>query len=109
MPQITVAKAACRSLSAVPTGPRSWDRITAGWLRPSARFARAHPDKDLLIEGHATLAGSESSPDYGTGLSHRRSAEVPTAIWNDDVERRQFSAQGTMTSSGYGASRPLEG
>ena len=73
-----------------PTGPRSWDRITAGWPRPSARFARAHLDKDLLIEGHATLAESESSPDYATGLSHRRSAEAPTAIWNDDVERRQF-------------------
>ena len=63
-----------------PTAPRSWARITAGWLRPSARFARAHPDKDLLIEGHATLTESENSPDYATGLSHRRSGKVRMAI-----------------------------
>ena len=85
------------------------DEVPAASLAELARFARAHPDKDLLIEGHATLAESQNSPDYATGLSHRRSAKVRMAIWNDDVERRQFSAQRTMTSSGYGASRPLDG
>ncbi|QIF82439.1 hypothetical protein E4341_12435 [Brevundimonas sp. 'scallop'] len=85
------------------------DEVSTQSMGALSRFARTHPDKDLLIEGHATLAESENSPDYATGLSHRRSAKVRMAIWNDDVERRQFSAQRTMTSSGYGASRPLDG
>lgn len=85
------------------------DEVSAQSMVALSRFARAHPDKDFLIEGHATLAESENSPDYATGLSHRRSGMVRRAIWNDDVERRQFSAQRTMTASGYGASRPLDG
>jgi outer membrane protein OmpA-like peptidoglycan-associated protein len=85
------------------------DEVPAASLAELARFARAHPDRDFSIEGHAILQESENSPSYASGLSQRRANRVRAAIWNDDFERWQLTKSRTMSVSGYGASRPLPG
>ncbi|QTC90457.1 OmpA family protein [Brevundimonas goettingensis] len=85
------------------------DEVPAASLAELARFARAHPDRDFSIEGHAILSESDNSPNYAIGLSHRRANRVRAAIWNDDFERWQLSRSRTMIVSAYGASRPLAG
>jgi outer membrane protein OmpA-like peptidoglycan-associated protein len=85
------------------------DEVPASAAAELARFARAHPDQELTIEGHATLAESENSEGYARGLSQRRAAEVRTVIWNDDVARRQYNSQRVMTTLAQAADRPLDG
>jgi outer membrane protein OmpA-like peptidoglycan-associated protein len=74
------------------------------------QFARAHPDEEITVEGHATIAESEGNSEaYARGLSHRRANSLADVIYRDDVERRGYTKDRQVTRVAWAADRPLKG
>src|SRR5262249_42354410 len=67
-------------------------------LQPLVTVLRAHPERQVTIEGYTDSIGSES---YNLGLSQRRAEAVRDFLMQNGVDASRIIAHG------YGASAPV--
>jgi outer membrane protein OmpA-like peptidoglycan-associated protein len=63
-----------------------------------AKFLEAHPDRDVIIEGHTDSVGDES---YNMGLSERRAQAAADQLTRRGIDRSRIRVEG------LGESRPV--
>jgi peptidoglycan-associated lipoprotein len=82
-------------------GPKSYrlDATARTLLDEKALWLQAHPEEQVIIEGHCSEGGS-SEDNLALGL--RRAGEVKTYLMHQGIDRRR------LTAISYGKERPIE-